>query len=157
MSEFNWWLLIVGLVIGAGLVWLILSDSQRTESRAADQELADEADWIATTLADAGQPLDEAEVEQVLRLHRTWLATLPPEDGDDWTAEEAPEGTAEGTDEGTDEAATQRTLEPTAAAAAPPAGVPAPRDATDDADYVRDGGAGTTPVWSATEPSPRRR
>ena len=30
-AEFNWWLLIVGLVIGAGLVWLVLADSRRRE------------------------------------------------------------------------------------------------------------------------------
>jgi hypothetical protein len=141
MSEFNWWLLIVGLVIGAGLVWLILSDSQRRESRAADDELAEETDWIATTLAEAGQPLNEADVEQVLRLHRTWLATLPPEEADDWTTEETVQATTEPID-----------------AAAPPVDAGARRDSGgDQADYVRDDGPGTTPVWSATEPSPRRR
>jgi hypothetical protein len=77
----------------------------------------------------------------VLRLHRTWLATLPPEEGDDWTTEEAAEGTTDAI-----------------AAAAAPVDEVAPRDSAGrDADYVRDDGPGTTPVWSATEPSPRRR
>jgi hypothetical protein len=31
-AEFNWWLLIVGLVIGAALVYLVLADSSRRES-----------------------------------------------------------------------------------------------------------------------------
>jgi hypothetical protein len=28
-AEFNVWLLIVGLVVGAGLVWLVIMDSRR--------------------------------------------------------------------------------------------------------------------------------
>jgi hypothetical protein len=31
-GEFNWWLLILGLVIGAGLVWLVLADTRRRAS-----------------------------------------------------------------------------------------------------------------------------
>ena len=31
-AEFNWWLLIVGLVVGAGLVWLVVLDSRRREA-----------------------------------------------------------------------------------------------------------------------------
>ena len=140
MSEFNWWLLIVGLVIGAGLVWLILSDAQRRESRADDEELVEEADWIATTLAEAGQPLDGAEVEQVLRLHRTWLATLPPEEADDWT--DTPVERAAAADPRGTTAAGRRPARPSTAA---------------DVGYARDEEPGTAPVWSATEPSPRRR
>jgi hypothetical protein len=30
-AEFNWWLLIVGLVVGAGLVWFVLMDARRRD------------------------------------------------------------------------------------------------------------------------------
>ena len=142
MSEFNWWLLIVGLVVGAGLVWLILADSQRRESAAADEDLATESDWIAETLAQAGQPTDSASVEQVLRLHRTWLASLPPEDADGWSEDAATESSVE--------------LSRTDANAHGDAPV-IDADAVDEPQARGDAVAGTTPTWSATEPSPRRR
>jgi len=78
-AEFNWWLLIVGLVIGAGLVWLILADSSRREADIFDEEVPVEAEWIATRLRSAGIPVDQATAEEVLRLHRAWLASPPPE------------------------------------------------------------------------------
>jgi hypothetical protein len=126
MSEFNWWLLIVGLVVGAGLVWLILADFRRRESDIARAELPTEAAWIAATMRDGGQAIDEATAERVLRLHRTYLASLPPDELDadraeDWD-DEPDVAAAAGEDQRVD-------------AAAP----------------------GTTPVWTATDPSPRRR
>ena len=79
-AEFNYWLLIVGLVVGAGLVWLVLADSNRRESEIADRELPLEATWISDALRDDGWSVDPPIVEQVLRLHRTYL-TAPPPDG----------------------------------------------------------------------------
>ena len=130
MSEFNWWLLIVGLVIGAGLVWLILADSHRRDSEISEAELPAEAAWIAQTMEEAGQPLDSETAERVLRLHRAYLASLPPDEltvdpADDWHQGAEP------------------FVEP-----APP---PEERQSVDGA------ASGTTPAWSATEPSPRRR
>lgn len=93
-AEFNWWLLIVGLVVGAGLVWLVLADSNRRESEIAEEELPMEAAWIAVTMRDAGQPIEPEVTEQVLRLHRLYLASLPPDEPDDqdesWDADGAP-------------------------------------------------------------------
>jgi hypothetical protein len=130
MSEFNWWLLIVGLVIGAGLVWLILADSHRRESEISEIELPAEAAWIAATMEEAGQPLDAETAEHVLLLHRAYLASLPPDELD------------------TD---FEETLDQDSEADAEPVAPPAERPSV--------GGAvsGTTPAWSATEPSPRRR
>ena len=130
MSEFNWWLLIVGLVIGAGLVWLILADSHRRESEISEIELPAEAAWIATTMEEAGQPLDAETAERVLLLHRAYLASLPPDELD--------------TDLG-------ETLDQDPEPDAEPVPPPAERPSVDGAV------SGTTPVWSATEPSPRRR
>jgi hypothetical protein len=130
MSEFNWWLLIVGLVIGAGLVWLILADSHRRESEISEIELPAEAAWIAATMEEAGQPLDAETAERVLLLHRAYLASLPPDELDPDLGE---------------------TLDQDPEADPEPAAPPAERPSVDGAV------SGTTPVWSATEPSPRRR
>jgi hypothetical protein len=129
MSEFNWWLLIVGLVVGAALVWLILADSHRRESEISQAELPAEAAWIAATMDEAGQPIDADTAERVLVLHRAYLASLPPDDltvdpDDEWDEE------------------VERTT-----VAAPPA----------NGQAVDGTGSGTMPVWSATEPSPKRR
>ena len=72
-AEFNWWLLIVGVVGGAGLLWLVLGDWSRREEEVGAAERAREAEWIADVLRADGAPVDPATTEQVLRLHRTWL------------------------------------------------------------------------------------
>ena len=130
MSEFNWWLLIVGLVVGAGLVWLILADSHRRESEISQVELPAEAAWIAATMNEAGEPMDAQTAERVLVLHRAYLASLPPDEltleADDVPVEES---------------------DPDVEPLAPPL----------DRQSVDELASGTTPVWSATEPSPRRR
>jgi hypothetical protein len=79
-AEFNWWLLIVGLVIGAGLVWLVLADSRRRDVDISEGERASEARWIAEALADAGRHLEDDEVLEVLRLHAEYLAGPPPDE-----------------------------------------------------------------------------
>lgn len=93
-AEFNWWLLIVGLVVGAGLVWLVLADSNRRESEIAEEELPMEAAWIAATMRDAGEPIAPEVTEQVLRLHRLYLASLPPDEPRDAEADAAAGGEA---------------------------------------------------------------
>ena len=79
-GAFDAWLLIVGLVIGAGLTWLVLADSNRREVDVVEDELPSEAAWIASSLADEGVNLDQPTAERVLRLHRAYLASLPPDD-----------------------------------------------------------------------------
>ncbi|HEY7589527.1 MAG TPA: hypothetical protein VH723_00905 [Candidatus Limnocylindrales bacterium] len=79
-AEFNWWLLIVGLAIGAGLVWLVLADSSRRDVDVDADELPVEAAWISATLADSGEAIDVESVERVLRLHRAYLAAPPPDE-----------------------------------------------------------------------------
>jgi hypothetical protein len=80
VSEFNWWLLIVGLVVGAGLVWLVLADSARREADVEATELPAEAAWIAEAMTDQGRPIDRSDAEEVLRLHRAYLAAPPPDE-----------------------------------------------------------------------------
>ena len=86
-AEFNWWLLIVGLVIGAGVVWLILADSARREVDIEQKERAGEARWIADELRRAGRTVSDETVVDVLDLHAAYLGAPPP---DEPVEEEAP-------------------------------------------------------------------
>jgi hypothetical protein len=79
-AEFNWWLLIVGLVVGAGLVWLVVSDSRRREVDVSEVEREGEAQWIAEAMTDAGRRIDEGDVLDILRLHAAYLAAPPPDE-----------------------------------------------------------------------------
>jgi hypothetical protein len=87
-AEFNWWLLIVGLVIGAGVVWLILADSARREVDVEERERAGEARWIAEELRRAGRTVTDQTVVDVLDLHAAYLGAPPP---DEPAAEDEPE------------------------------------------------------------------
>jgi hypothetical protein len=89
-AEFNWWLLIVGLAVGAGLVWLILADSNRRDVDITEEELPQEAAWIAASVAETGRSLEPAMAEQVLRLHREYLAKPPPDEPEESWPEEVP-------------------------------------------------------------------
>jgi hypothetical protein len=78
-AEFNWWLLIVGVVVGALLTWLVLADSARREHDIAEQEVPAEANWLARTLADEGHHVDPPVAEALLRAHRRYLRLPPPD------------------------------------------------------------------------------
>jgi hypothetical protein len=79
-AEFHWWLLIVGLILGGALTWLVMSESVRRDSDIDEAEQRGEARWIATTLSDAGRDVELERVEEILRLHREYLAAPPPDD-----------------------------------------------------------------------------
>jgi len=87
-AEFNWWLLIVGLVVGAGLVWLVLADSRRREVDVSERERASEARWIAEAMEEAGARIDPGDVHEVLRLHADYLAAGPPDEDPAYDLEE---------------------------------------------------------------------
>jgi hypothetical protein len=91
-AEFNWWLLIVGLVVGAGLVWLVIADWSRREEDLSDDERIAESEWIAEALRARGEPLDVAAAEEVLALHREYLrqAGLMADEDERDPAETAP-------------------------------------------------------------------
>ena len=77
-AEFQWWLLLVGLVIGALLVFLVMADFSRSADEQADAELGREADWIAGLIRPSqgppDRPVEPATIEEILRLNREWLA-----------------------------------------------------------------------------------
>lgn len=76
-AQADWWLLILGLGVGAGLTWLVLAEIRRRDDDVAARERAVEATWIADTLTASGTEADSAGIEEVLRLHRLYLASLP--------------------------------------------------------------------------------
>jgi len=81
--QFDWWLLIVGLVIGAALTWLVIADVRRRDDDVSSREREVEAEWIATEIRARGIAADTEAVAEVLRLHRLYLASMPPDD-DEW-------------------------------------------------------------------------
>ena len=96
ISEFNWWLLLLGLVVGGGLTWLVLAETRRREQDLEERDLADEAIWLEERLAEEGRPLSPDTIERVVQLHREYLAVVPPSDGaDEWPPTETAEAGAD--------------------------------------------------------------
>ena len=79
MAEFQWWLLIVGLVAGGGLVAVVSMDGRRREQDITELEQRAEATWIADQLGSLDGP-DPETVEAILRAHREYLSLQPPDD-----------------------------------------------------------------------------
>jgi hypothetical protein len=88
MAEFDWWLLIVGLVVGGSLTWLVLADTRRREVDVEDEELAREAVWLSEVMTKEGDPISAGTAEHVLHLHRAYLAAPPPDDPEEFGAAE---------------------------------------------------------------------
>ena len=85
-AEFNVWLLIVGLVVGAGLVWLVIMDSRRRESEIDAVERPREAAWLSAVMAEDGVEVSPEAAERLLLLHRAYLEAPPPDGAIDGTA-----------------------------------------------------------------------
>jgi hypothetical protein len=92
-AEFNVWLLIVGLVVGAGLVWVVMMDGRRREADIDAIELPREAAWLSAVLAEDGYDVSPEAAEQALMLHRAYLGAPPPDPAADEPAadEQAPD------------------------------------------------------------------
>ncbi|MFL5643565.1 MAG: hypothetical protein ACJ77V_06755 [Chloroflexota bacterium] len=90
-AEFNVWLLIVGLVVGAGLVWLVIMDSRRRETEIDEVERPREAAWLSAVLMDDGFDVSPEAADRLLVLHRAYLEAPPPDGamGDDAAEEPA--------------------------------------------------------------------
>ena len=79
MAEFQWWLLLVGLVAGGGLVAVVSMDGRRREQDIEGLERRAEAHWIAERLSGSGGWIEASAVDDVLRLHREYLGMPPPD------------------------------------------------------------------------------
>lgn len=79
-AEFNWWLLIVGLVVGAGLVWFVLLDARRRDADVDAAETKREAAWLSAILADEGWDVPPEASERLLALHCSYLEAPPPDE-----------------------------------------------------------------------------
>ena len=82
-AEFNVWLLIVGLVVGAGLTWVVLMNERRQESDIDAAELPREAAWLSAVLEEDGYDVSPEAAEQMLLLHRAYLGAPPPDPAPD--------------------------------------------------------------------------
>ncbi|MGZ9160832.1 MAG: hypothetical protein ACXW4T_06655, partial [Candidatus Limnocylindrales bacterium] len=71
---------IVGLVVGAGLVWFVLLDARRREVDVDEAERPREAAWLSRTLAEEGHDVSPSAAERMLTLHRSYLEAPPPDD-----------------------------------------------------------------------------
>jgi hypothetical protein len=78
-AEFNVWLLIVGLVVGAGLVWLVVVDSRRRDVEVDAVERPREALWLSAVLREDGYEVSPEAAERLLVLHRVYLDAPPPD------------------------------------------------------------------------------
>jgi len=79
VAEFQWWLLLVGLVAGGGLVAVVFLDSSRRDADVADEERRAEANWISIWLRGQGPKVSADDVEAVLRAHKDYLELPPPD------------------------------------------------------------------------------
>lgn len=69
----------VGLVVGAGLVWLVVMDSRRRESEVDAVELPREAAWLSAVMREDGDDVSPEAAERLLLLHRAYLDAPPPD------------------------------------------------------------------------------
>jgi|GEM_PF-1880489 hypothetical protein len=79
MAEFQWWLLLVGLVAGGGLVAVVTMDGRRREEDLADLEREAEATWIAERVHGLDRDIDAHTVASILRIHREYVSLPPPD------------------------------------------------------------------------------
>jgi hypothetical protein len=79
VAEFQWWLLIVGIVAGGGLVAVVFMEGSRHDWDVAEDERRAEATWISEWLASEGQTISREDADAILRAHREYLALPPPD------------------------------------------------------------------------------
>lgn len=76
-EQYIGWALVVGIVLGAALVWFVLGRLPRQSDDIGPQERALEAEWISRTIESRGGAAPEALVEEVLDLHTRYLDRPP--------------------------------------------------------------------------------
>ncbi len=82
-GAFSWWLVILGIAVGMAVVWMVMARLPRTEDDVSDDEVGVEAGWISRTINAYGGVAPQPLVEEVLELHRQYIAgpvQEPPQD-----------------------------------------------------------------------------
>jgi hypothetical protein len=72
-EEFQVWVLLAGLAVGAALAWFAFGGGSRApdlEAFETGDERALEAEWLARELEKQGRPVEPATLEAALALHR---------------------------------------------------------------------------------------
>ena len=72
---YTWWLLILGIAIGVAVVWLLAVRLPRKNDDQTAEERAAEARWITATIEGDGGIAPVTLVEEILDLHRGYLAS----------------------------------------------------------------------------------
>ncbi len=70
-----WWLVVLGIAIGATVVWLTAVRLPRKDDDVTPAERAAEARWIGATIERDGGVAPVELVEEVLELHSAYLAS----------------------------------------------------------------------------------
>jgi hypothetical protein len=70
---FSWWLVVLGIAVGIGLVWLFTVRLPVSESDIDEEETVEEAGWISETIESWGGVAPAPLVQEVLELHKRYL------------------------------------------------------------------------------------
>jgi len=72
---YTWWLVVLGIAIGVAVVWLTAVRLPRRDDDQTAAERESEARWIGATIERDGGIAPQALVEEILDLHRSYLAS----------------------------------------------------------------------------------
>ena len=87
MAEFQWWLLIVGLVAGGAIVAVVSMDSRRDREDLDARERDAMAVWISERVGRDGVSVDPDQAGAILAAESEYLGLPPP---DELLPEDAP-------------------------------------------------------------------
>lgn len=73
IAAYDWWLLVLGLVLGGALTWLLFVEFRRAEDDLELDEVGREALLIASELDGPARGTSPAAVAQILERHRDYL------------------------------------------------------------------------------------
>jgi hypothetical protein len=77
-DEWQWWALILGILLGVGGYWLLRERLPRREEDIDPVERSAEADWISRSVERMGGQAPPEVVSIILDLHREYLAERAP-------------------------------------------------------------------------------
>ncbi len=72
---YAWWLVLVGLAVGLGVMWLALVRLPRDEDDIDPEERDHEAGWIGATIESRGGICPQPLALEVLELHHEYLVS----------------------------------------------------------------------------------